>query len=442
MYPFWEVPFYTSGILIALIASFHILPSHLATGAFWFNVYIERQSIRDNRPELMEFIKNYSLLILIFCFVIGSITGVGIWFAATVASPRSISGLIHSYVWGWATEWVFFIIEIATIYVYYYTINKIDSKSHIMLGWVYAWAAWISMIIITGILAFMLSSGKWVETGGFFDGFFNETYWPQLFVRTALMFSIAGTYAVIVASRLDNQKLKEEIVRKASIWGIGGLLVGALFTFWFLFKMPEPSRELGLNQGLPYLKHMLWSAFAAYLIVFAWFLVCGLIRPRLAGTFSGVFMLIILFLGIGAGEGFREGVRRPYIINQFMYGNQIISQDVEAKGIKSEVEKFNREGFFNNLYFKPDNLDLSIKKDRIVAGRLIALHQCGNCHALGHNGKIRPLPLLFKDIAPESPEDIAGFMEALGDYPYMPPFAGNDDDKAAIGEYLYTLIRR
>jgi hypothetical protein len=411
MYPFWEVPFFTSGIIIALIATFHILPCHLATGAFWFNVYIENKSIKENRPELMEFIKKYSLLILIFCFVIGSLSGVGIWFAATVASPRSISGLIHNYVWGWATEWVFFLIEIAAIYVYYYTIGKIDSKSHLMLGWLYAWAAWLSMVIITGILAFMLSSGKWIETGGFFDGFFNETYWPQLFARTALMFGIAGVYAVIVASRLSDQNIREEITRKAALWGIGGLVAGALFSAWYLAKMPLPAKELGLEGGLPYLKHMLWSAVICYGIVLCWFIVCGLAKPRLAGPISGVVILTILFIGIGAGEGFREGVRRPYIINQYMYGNQIIASDLKAKGVKSEIDKFNREGFLNNLYFKPDHLDLSIKSDRIKAGRLIALYQCGNCHALDRGGKMRPLSVLLQNISPESPADIADFSE-------------------------------
>jgi hypothetical protein len=55
---------------------------------------------------------------------------------------------------------------------------------------------------------------------------------------------------------------------------------------------------------------------------------------------------------------------------------------------------------------------------------------------------MRPLSTLLRNLSPESPEDIADFMDALGDYPYMPPFAGDDDDRAAIGEYLFTIIRR
>ncbi|NPA95228.1 MAG: cytochrome C [Thermodesulfobacteria bacterium] len=442
MYPFWEVPFFTSGLVIALIATFHILPCHLATGAFWFNVYVERKAYKQNRPELLEFIKKFSLLILIFCFVIGSLSGVGIWYAATVASPRGISGLIHNYVWGWATEWVFFIIEIAAIYVYYYTIGKIDPKSHLMLGWLYAWAAWISMVIITGILAFMLSAGKWVETGGFFDGFFNETYWPQLFTRTAFMFGIAGVYAAIVASTIKNKKVKDEIIRTAGLWGVVGMLAGVVFAAWYLYKLPPHAKELWLDESLPYLSHLINIAALAYAIVFVWFVICCIVKPKLAGPVSGVIILLVLFMGIGAGEGFREGIRRPYIIDQYMYGNQIVARDIPAKHIKAEIPKFDKEGFLTHLFFKPDKIDPENSRDLLLAGNVIVHHQCGNCHALDRFGKLRPLPELLENLSPESPEDIEGLLESLGDYPYMPPFAGNDLDRKAASEYLFSIVRR
>jgi len=442
MYPFWEVPFFTSGMVIALIATFHILPCHLATGAFWFTVFVERKAYKENRPELLEFIKKYTLLILIFCFVIGSLSGVGIWYAATVASPRGISGLIHNYVWGWATEWVFFIIEIASIYVYYYTLGKIDPKSHLMMGWLYAWAAWISMIIITGILAFMLSSGKWVETGGFFDGFFNQTYWPQLFTRTALMFCIAGVYAAIVASTLRNKGVRRELVRAAGLWGVLGMLAGLAFTAWYLHRLPAHAKELWLDQSLPYLGHLLNVAGISYAIVLLWFVICCLIRPKLAGPVSGIIILIVLFLGIGAGEGFREGARRPYIIDQYMYGNQIVARDIPAKHIKAEVPKFNKEGFLSHLFFRPDKINPDNKTQLLRAGSVVVHYQCGNCHALDRFGKMRPLKRLLANLEPESPEDIEGFLDSLGDYPYMPPFAGNELDRKAASEYLFSVVVR
>ena len=93
MYPTWEVPHLSAGIVLALIAAFHILPSHLSVGAMWINVYVESKAYRTNRPELLEFVKKYTLLLLVFAYVFGSLSGVGIWYAATVANPRGISRL-------------------------------------------------------------------------------------------------------------------------------------------------------------------------------------------------------------------------------------------------------------------------------------------------------------------------------------------------------------
>jgi hypothetical protein len=441
MYPFWEVPVWTSGIFIALIATFHILPSHLATGAFWFNVFIERKALKENRPGLLDFIKRYILMILIFCFVYGSLTGVGIWFAATVASPRSISALIHNYVWGWATEWVFFVLEIVTIYIYYYTLDKVSPKTHMRIGWIYAWSAWISMIIITGILAFMLSSDSWLRTGGFFDGFFNSTYWPQLFSRTALMLGIAGLYAIISASGMENEKDRNDVIRSASIWGMAGMVFGGIFSAWFLYKMPEAAKGLGLSGGLPYLKNMLYAAVVCYALVFLYMLVAGLLRPQLAGKTLGILMLVVLFLGIGAGEGFREGVRRPYIISQFMYGNQIIAADVPAKAIKSEKELF-KDGFLAHIYFVPDGLRTITPENEMAVGHIIARHQCGNCHTFDADGKMRALSGLFTRLGMTSKDDIAGWMDAMEGYAYMPPFLGSEEEKQAVAAFLASKMQK
>src|SRR5579885_1415581 len=138
MYPVWEVPHLTAGVILAMIATFHILPSHLSTSAMWLNVWLETKAYRENRPELLDFVRRYAKLLLVFAYVFGSLTGVGIWFAATVAAPRGISGLIHNYVWGWATEWVFFIVEVAGIFVYNYTFDKVDRKTHLTIGWIFA----------------------------------------------------------------------------------------------------------------------------------------------------------------------------------------------------------------------------------------------------------------------------------------------------------------
>ncbi len=438
MYPIWDVPYLSSALVIGLIASFHVLPSHLAVGALWVTVYIEKLAYLRNRPDYLDFVKRFTLLLLIFSFIFGSLSGIGIWYSATVSSPRGISGLIHNYVWGWATEWVFFIIEIATIYAYYYTLGKVDPKTHIRIGYLYALAAWISMIIITGILAFMLTPGKWLETGDFFDGFFNPTYFPQLLARTFLMFGVAGIYGLTIASTLK-KPTKLDLTKIISRVAFGGMILGGLFVIWYVSKLPQSAKEL--YTGLPYLSKLGKIALVCYLILVFYFLLTGFVIPRLNNLILTSLLMLLTFVGILCAEGIREGIRRPFIINYFMYGHQVIARDLPAKNIKAEIEVIQKEGLLPRLGYLPESLRKITPENRLEVGRIIALHNCANCHAFTEKG-LRPLPALFGKLSPQSPEDIDAFLAALGSFPYMPPFAGNDEERKVAAEYLFTLIKK
>lgn len=362
----------------------------------------------------------------------------GIWFSAAVASPRAISALIHNYVWGWATEWVFFIIEIVTIYAYYYTLSRISPVHHMRIGWIYAWGAWISMIIITGILAFMLTPDTWFKTGGFFDGFFNSTYWPQLLSRTGFMFSLAAAYAMIAARRVSNNQVREEVTKLAAVWGMAGLIGGAIFGGWYIAKLPPHAKELAFN-ALPYLKHMLVVCGMLGAVIFVYFLIFGYLKPSLSNMGLGIAMLVVLFLAIGAAEGFREGVRRPYIIGGFMYGSsQVIAKDVPAKGIKAEVEELNEKGFLSKLYYLPKELRTINADNKLEIGRVLVAHQCAGCHSIKRNGVIRPLAKLLSGMEADEIKDV---LDSLGDYSYMPPFIGTDEEKEAAAAYLATIAK-
>jgi len=251
-------------------------------------------------------------MVLIFCFVTGSLTGVGIWFASTIISPRAISGLIHNYVWGWATEWVFFLIEIVTIYIYYYTFGKISPKAHLRIGLLYAMAAWFSMVVITGILAFMMTPGKWTETGKFFDGFFNPTYWPQLFFRTSMMFAIAGAYAAVVASFIKDMKTRKTVIKTAGAWGLAGLLAAGLFALWYYHKLP--ARTLEIIEAFAYAKTMLHISLGAAAVAGIYFVILLFGAVKVARPLVTIAMTVVIFVGIGGGESVREIGRRPYLI--------------------------------------------------------------------------------------------------------------------------------
>lgn len=431
MYPLFEIPIVGGPILIAVIATFHIIPSHVATGAFWITYFIERKALRENRPELLEFLKKISLSILIFCFVTGSLTGVGIWFAATVLSPRAISGLIHTYVWGWAAEWVFFIVEIVAIYVYYYTFDKIPPKLHLRIGLIYAVAAWFSMAIITGILGFMMTPGRWLETGDFFSGFFNPTYWPQLLFRTATMFAIAGAYAALVAATLKNGG-RETVRRIAGRWGLVGLAAAGLFGAWYFMVLPDNAVDNFTSVGYVSIMFKVAVASAVALALYFFLLASG--RGWFINAWIGGGMMILLFAGVVGGESVREFIRRPYLIPGYMYSNQIIGHDLPAKDVASEAEQFNRQGLLPHYGFIPADLSQVTAENFLVTGEVLVKLECLACHTLARGGR-NALPDILDGLDAESAFYLLDDLSRS----YMPPFIGNTVEQRAAAAYLADI---
>lgn len=45
MYPVWEGVGVHSAMVVAIIASFHVLASHLTVAGAWFNLYLERRAV-------------------------------------------------------------------------------------------------------------------------------------------------------------------------------------------------------------------------------------------------------------------------------------------------------------------------------------------------------------------------------------------------------------
>ena len=254
-YPFWDVPIIGSTWVIGGIAIFHVLVSHFAIGGGFYLPMAEAKALREGRDDWMEVIRGHAKFFLVLTSVFGAVTGVAIWFAIGLANPEGTSTLIHNFVFGWAIEWTFFIVEIAAAMVYYYTWGKVDPKTHLRVGWVYAITAWLSLVIINGILTFMLTPGEtWLSVAGtgneaskFWNAFFNPTYWPSLVLRTLICISLAGIWAFVTASRIDakrNGALKAEVMRWSARWLLPAYLIIPIAFFWYLSQIPAARLQL------------------------------------------------------------------------------------------------------------------------------------------------------------------------------------------------------
>ncbi len=162
-YPVWQ-PGFPGGILIALIAVVHVFVSHFAVGGGSYLVLTEQKAYREGDDALLSYVRAHSKFFALLTLVFGAVTGVGIWFTIGVVSPEATSSLIHTFVWGWAIEWVFFFVEIAAALIYAYHWDTLDRRSHMIVGWIYFVAAWMSLVIINGIITYMLTPGRWLQT--------------------------------------------------------------------------------------------------------------------------------------------------------------------------------------------------------------------------------------------------------------------------------------
>ena len=120
-YPLWDVPHIGSGWVIGLIAIYHIMISHFAVGGGLYLPMAEAKALRENRRDWLDMLRNHAKFFLVITGVFGTVSGVGIWFAIGLAHPEATSALIHNFVFGWAMEWVFFMLELTAAAVYYYS---------------------------------------------------------------------------------------------------------------------------------------------------------------------------------------------------------------------------------------------------------------------------------------------------------------------------------
>ncbi|MBS1796729.1 MAG: cytochrome ubiquinol oxidase subunit I [Acidobacteria bacterium] len=457
-YPFWDVPIIGSGWVLGGIAIFHVMVSHFAVGGGLYLPLAERKARLEGRDDWLEVLKKHSKFFLVLTGVFGAVTGVAIWFSIGLANPEATSTLIHNFVFGWAIEYVFFLVELTTAAIYYYTWDKISPGLHLKIGYLYAATSWLTLVIINGILTFMLTPGAtWLGVAGsgseasvFWYAFFNPTYFPSLILRTLVAVSLAAVWALVTTSRIDGftqGKLKTSIVRWSVKWLIPSFLLMPVAFAWYLYMVPESGRQL-MNLGISTIgagtfthvtRAILVSVMAsATIAALAYFVAYR--NPRTFKTGWALSVLFLAFAATAATEQAREMLRKPFVIGQFMYSNGIR---------KSEVEKFNREGYLTHtMWLSPETPDSPYRKvgglpeaDRtLLKGELMFRGQCASCHT---RDGYRALGSLLRDRDEKSIRNIVQTLhEYKEDSPYrafMPPLVGKEDEIEALVQYLRTL---
>jgi hypothetical protein len=423
-YPVWLLDVFGGGTLIALIAVVHVYVSHFAVGGGLFLVFTEMKGLRENSPAILEYTRKHARFFLLLTMVFGGLTGVAIWFTIALLSPAGTSSLIHTFVFGWAIEWVFFLGEIVALLLYYYTFNKISSKNHLILGWIYFGCAWLSLFVINGVIDYMLTPGEWLNNQNFWSGFFNPTFWPALFFRTFLALMIAGLFGFLTSVNIKDVEMRHKMTRYCGIWLMAPLVLLLASAVWYKAALPLPQQEMIFSKS-PELKPFI----SGFVYISPLLLVGGLLiaafRPQAVRRSMAILLFLLGFLYMGCFEFVREGGRRPFIIYDYMYSTSILKTDlpeVQKKGVLQTGR------WVKNRIITPEN--------RMAAGAELSTILCLPCHSTG--GPLNDMLPLARRFTPDGMETFINNMGTAN--PYMPPFAGTSEEAAVLAEYLTTSL--
>ena len=452
-YPFWNIPHIGSGWVIGMIAIYHVMISQFAVGGGLYLPLAERKALRMADKETgaawLKQLVSHSKFFLILTGVFGTVSGVGIWFAIGLTHPEATSTLIHNFVFGWAMEWVFFMIELTTVAVYYYTWNRIDPRLHLKVGWVYAGASAATLIIINGILTFMLTPGDtWIAVAGtgheaskFWNAFFNPTYWPSLLLRCGVCTSLAGIWALITSSRIDGDKqpaLKTSLVQWSAKWLVPSFVATPFLLVWYLFMVPQSQRAL-LTLGIDTIADGTFSTITriALIIIVTSATIIGVAyylayrNPVEFNLSHALSVLLLALIATGSGEYAREMLRKPYVIGRWMYSNGVRATD---------RDRINQQGYLAHTMWTW-NGDGAVVPSSYSRGEAIFRGECASCHTLDG---YRPLKSL---LAGRDQANLANFITMLHDYkpdsPYrkfMPPMVGTKQDVDDLVGFLNTQV--
>ena len=441
-YPWWHVAHLTAPMLIAIIATVHVLVSHYAVGGGLFLAVELRYAYRAKDRDYLAYLKRHAGFFILVTVVFGAITGVGIWWTIGLASPLATELLIRTFVFGWATEWVFFVIELASAFIVYYCWGRLAEKTHVAMAGIYAFAAWMSLVLITGITAFMANPGGWLEKPSFWTAFFNPQFIPQTVARTGGALLLTYLYVYLHASlTIKDCRMRDRIGSRSARPALAGAImitVGGLGWYWFL-----PASAKVILEGVASLNILIALIFALTIITF-FLLYLGPYRNP--GWLSPGFAGALFIFGLAAfstGEFIREAVRKPYVLYNVVLGNQITPD---------EVPKFRQQGYLNSGIWTKAYMSHSYPQvfedhaigqaqllelpagDRIDVGKVLFQYHCNDCHAAGPG-----FSAVSSLLQGRSRDQVRSTIEHLDAYFFMPPWAGNDAEAELLTDYLMSI---
>ncbi|MCH8880094.1 MAG: c-type cytochrome [Planctomycetes bacterium] len=409
------------GMVIGGLGIVHVFLAQFAIGGGAIMCYFQWLAHTGRCAAAQQFLDSYFKALVLISFVLGALTGVGMWFAAIQISPRTIGLMVDEFHWVWAIEWTFFALEVVAGYMFYRYGGLLLNRRRMQLLLIYTAAAWFSLFWINGILSWQLTPGAWTADGKVWSGFFNTSFWPSLFYRSVTSLTIASLAACVVINTMTGLDLerKRQLINRAAHLLTPMVLMPALGV-WYLQAIPADSRSWLLG-GSPAMTMFVALSVGASLLIGLYALV-ALVWQRLYINGATAALLCALALAATAGGEFvREGSRKPYTVRQTLYANSIT---------REEVVRLRAVGSVTADPYPLRNAGAYLH-DQLRLGARVYRFQCSVCHTVsGANGLTHLTGSWTLD---QKRMNIAKLQFTK---PFMPPFAGTAEELEALVQYL------
>lgn len=447
-FPLFHLDFMGNRLLIAIIAVTHVLINHtLAVGFLplislleYFG-YKKQKFEPDYSKKWDEMTRKIMFVGFIITTTVGALTGVGIWFAASLVNPASIGSLIRVFYMAWFTEWVVFVLEVVFIMIYYLTWKKSNESpkqklKHIRFGFALSAFSWLTMAIIVAILGFMMDTGSWVAEHTLFSGFTNPLYLPQLYFRTPLAMALGGSIALfltMIIVKKDNI-VREKAISYISLWILAWTPVAAAGAFAYYVQIPDMMignlpTAVGTMAFSKWYDQLLWVVIGAVVISF-FFALWGFLLPKKMPKFIMIIPVFALLIFLGTFERIREFIRKPYVIGEYMYANTFRTEDYP---LFKEVGVLPFASFTSVSEINESN--------KVQAGKDVFMLTCSRCHTVTG---INSINTKFNNLIGPGKELTADFIKGYVPsmhkvWYFMPEFPGNEKELDALAEYILEM---
>ena len=418
-YPVNEFGPLMKGLVIGGVGILHVFLAQFAIGGGALLYYFERLGQRGMQ-DARTFVDGYFKVLVLVSFVVGALTGVAMWFTTIQVGARTIGLMIDEFHWLWATEWVWFSIEICAGYAFYRFGPALDDRARRRLLALYAFAAWMSLFWINGILSWQLTPGEWLHGGSMWAGFFNASFWPSLLFRTA----VAGTLAALVACILINtmelpRERKAALIRVASRFALP-MAAMPLLALWFMAVIPGDSRQWLMGGSMPMTMFVAVAAGASTLI--GGDVVVGLFLKRLyINGATATLLLALAFGATAAGEFVREGARKPFTVRGVLYSTSLTPDEVTRLRVEGATA--------HDPY--PLRDASRYPTAQLARGAKVFRNLCDACHTM--RGANAVMHLAHTWTPDQLRLNIAKLQRTKA---FMPPFAGTAEDVEALVQLI------